>query len=108
LHRQSEKIRKSKEFKKELLESASDITKEYYNIERKDFGISFTFLERNPDFVRNKWQRCVEIQKQSRSKMFPPRNEKLVNEVNKQLDPFIFSILENYQLELENSLKKLN
>jgi len=101
LQKESGKIKKSKPFNQKMQNGNPNVIKEYQDVERRNYGMHFSFLERNANFVREKWPRF--------STNTPPeipfiRNKDIYDEVKVQTDLFISSFLKEYQEMLEQQV----
>jgi len=103
LQKESEKIKKLKPFNQKMQTGNVSVIKEYQNVERRNYGMHFSFLERNANFVRDKWPRYST----NASPEIPfIRNKDIYDEVKVQTDLFISSFLKEYQEMLEQKVKQ--
>jgi len=105
LHKESEIMRKSKIFDLKLQNKIPSEIKEYTKVERRDYGLQFSFLERNKKFVRNEWPKCLKEAKSSKTAFI--RNKEIYDEVMAKTELFISSFLKDYQSMIEQKVKQL-
>jgi len=103
LQKESGKIKKTKPFNQKMQNGGADVIKEYQEVERRNYGIHFSFLKRNANFVRDKWPK----HSMNASSGIPfIRNKDIYDEVKVQTDLFISSFLKEYQEMLEQKVKQ--
>jgi hypothetical protein len=105
LHWESRMMARSKQLNKELQNTLPNIIKEYEKIERKNYGVHFSFLERNENFVKNKWPKYLKNASLQGSRLI--RNNSLTEEVDTQVDSFVSPIMKEYQLAVEQRINQL-
>ncbi len=106
LHKESEMMKKSKGFDIKLQNEIPSEIKEYKKVERRDYGLQFSFLERNKNFVRNEWPKCLRESQSSKTAFV--RNKEIYDEVMANTDSFISSFLKNYQSMMEQKVTQLD
>ncbi len=105
LHKESEIMRKKIRFDEKIQSETLREIKDYEKIERKNYGVHFSFMERNENFVRNVWPKYLKKTPPSETPFV--RNKELYAKVKAKTDLFLASFLKDYQTMLEQKVSQL-